>query len=85
MQSGTVWLFKVSFNIINSFALRKNICTCLFSVHNTVSLSRHEQVCLIKLRFERYFSHHQMEKYLSNLASLNILVHVVINLLYHSF
>ena len=26
---------------------------------NTISLSRHEQVCLMRLRFERYFSHHQ--------------------------
>ena len=26
---------------------------CLFSVHNTISLSCHEQVCLIRLRFER--------------------------------
>ena len=25
----------------------KNIFACLFSVHNTISLSRHEQVCLI--------------------------------------
>ena len=24
---------------------RKNIFACLFSVHNTISLSRHEQVC----------------------------------------
>ena len=24
----------------------------------TISLSRHEQVCLMKLDFERYFSHH---------------------------
>ena len=31
---------------------------CLFSVHNTISLSRHEQVFLIRLRFQRYFSHH---------------------------
>ena len=37
--------------------IRKNIFTCLFSVHNTISLSRHEQVCLMRLRFERYFSH----------------------------
>ena len=37
----------------------KNIFACLFSVHNTISLSRHEQVCLIRLRFERYFSHHR--------------------------
>ena len=33
----------------------KNIFACLFSVHNTISLSRHEKVCLIRLRFERYF------------------------------
>ena len=25
----------------------------------TINLSRHEQICLIRLRFERYFSHHQ--------------------------
>ena len=49
----------------------KNIFACLFSVHNTISLSHHEQVCLMRLRFERYFS------------SLNILVHDVINLLYY--
>ena len=38
---------------------RKNIFACLFSVHNTISLSRHEQVCLMRLRLERYFSHHR--------------------------
>ena len=27
---------------------------------DTKSLSRHEQVCLIRLRFERYFSHHRV-------------------------
>ena len=27
-------------------------------INNTVSLPRHEQVCLMRLRFERYFSHH---------------------------
>ena len=26
--------------------IRKNIFACLFSVHNTISLSRHEQVLL---------------------------------------
>ena len=36
----------------------KNIFACLFSIHN-ISLSRHEQVYLSGLRFERYFSHHQ--------------------------
>ena len=34
--------------------IRKNIFACLFSVHNTMSLSRHEQVCLMRLHFERY-------------------------------
>ena len=49
----------------------ENIFVCLFSVHNTMGLSRHEQVCLIRLRIERYFSHHQRsisrkkKKYLS--------------------
>ena len=38
---------------------RKNIFACLFSIHNTISLSRHEQVCLRGLRFERYYSHHR--------------------------
>ena len=38
------------------FNIRKNIFACLFSVHNTISLSCHEQVCLMRLRFERYFS-----------------------------
>ena len=28
------------------FDIRENIFACLFSVHNTISLSRHEQVCL---------------------------------------
>ena len=27
--------------------------------YNTISLSRHEQVWLSRLRFERYFSHHR--------------------------
>ena len=31
---------------------------CLFSVHNTISLSGHKQVCLIRLCFQRYLSHH---------------------------
>ena len=38
--------------------IRKIVFACLHSVHNTISLSRHEQVCLIRLRFERYFSYH---------------------------
>ena len=57
-------------------AIRKNIFACLFSVHNTISLSRHEQVCLMRLRFDDGRSISR------NVASLNILVHDVINLLY---
>ena len=33
---------------------RENIFSCLFSVHNTISFSRYEKVCLIRLRFEIY-------------------------------
>ena len=32
----------------------KNIFACLFSIHNTISLSRNKQVCLMRLRFMRY-------------------------------
>ena len=39
--------------------IHKDICACLFSIHNTINLSCHEQVCLSGLRFERYFSHHR--------------------------
>ena len=39
--------FHIS-NYITIFVLRKNIFACLFSVQNTISLSPHEQVCLIK-------------------------------------
>ena len=37
--------------------IRTNIFACLLSIHNTISLSRHEQVSLSGLGFERYFSH----------------------------
>ena len=46
-------IFKKRHNIL------KNIFACLFNVHNTISLSRHEQVCLMRLRFEGYFSYHR--------------------------
>ena len=42
--------------------MRKNIFACLFIVHNTKSLSRHEQVRLIRLRFEGYFPHQLLKK-----------------------
>ena len=71
-------------NIFAKGCAPKNSFACLFSVRNTISLSRHEQVCLMRLRFERYFSHHRANDGRSisrNVASLNILVHDVINLL----
>ena len=34
-----------------SLYLRKNIFTCLVGVHNKLSLSRHEQVCFMRLLF----------------------------------
>ena len=37
----------------------KSIFPCLFIVHNIISLSRHEQVCLMRLHLESYCSHHQ--------------------------
>ena len=33
--------------------IHKNVFSSLFSVHNTIRSSRHEKVCLMKLRFER--------------------------------
>ena len=53
-----------------------------FKNSNLTSLSCHEQVCLIKLCFKRYFSHHPNdERSISwNVASLNILIHDAINL-----
>lgn len=55
-----------------------------------ISLSRQQQVCLMKLNFWRHFSHHRATKkimshispdYLS-IASLKIFVHDVIHLVY---
>ena len=37
-----IWLSFMVHNIFNS--IRKNICACMFSVHNTINLSCHEQV-----------------------------------------
>ena len=50
--------FDVSEVIDINKTIHKNIFACLFSGHNTISLTLHEQVCLIRIRFERYFSHH---------------------------
>ena len=43
---------KVFFKLISN--VYKNIFASLFSVHNIISLSRHNQLCLMRLRFERY-------------------------------
>ena len=40
------------------FSHSKNTFGCLFSVYNITSMSHHEQVCLMKLRFKSYFSHY---------------------------
>ena len=42
-----------------NYLIRKDIFACLFSIHNTISLSCHELVCLSELRLEKYFSHHR--------------------------
>ena len=39
--------------------IRKNNFACLFSIHNTIRLSCHEQECLSGLCFERYFSNNR--------------------------
>ena len=58
------WLYQgreFYYNIVQNWldAIVKDIFACLFSIHNIISLSCHEQVCLSGLRFERYFSHHR--------------------------
>ena len=45
--------------LIKKDVIRNIIFARLFSVHNTISLSRHEQVCLMRLHYQRYFSHHR--------------------------
>ena len=63
------------------FEIRKNIFACLFSIHNTISLSHHEQVCLSGLRFERYFSYHlDKKKWFINMSSRQ-LTHIETDLL----
>ena len=49
-------------------SIHKKVFACLFSVHNTVSLSHHDQVCIMRLRFERYLSsiHFLMNNFKNN-------------------
>ena len=61
--------------------VHKDIFACLFSIHNTISLSCHEQVCLSELQS---FTFPDDGRSISrNVAHLNILVHDMINLLYY--
>ena len=46
----------VNFNLLKSFDICKSIFACLFNAHNIINLSRYEQVCLMRHRFERCFS-----------------------------
>ena len=63
--------------------IHKDIFACLFSIHNTISLSCHEQVCLSGLQS---FTFPDDGRSISrNVAHLNILVHDMINLLYHGY
>ena len=64
--------------------IHKNIFVCQFSIHNIITLSRHEQVCLMRLRLEKHFSHHRAYDGRSisrNIISSNILVHDLINVI----
>ena len=54
----TISAFVIGLNLVTH--IRKNIFACLFSVHNTIRLHvMNKYVCLMKLPFERYFSHHR--------------------------
>ena len=63
------FIFKERQNIMRRYCMflaleswvciHKDIFACQFSIHSTISLSCHEQVCLSGLRYERYFSHHR--------------------------
>ena len=58
----------------------RNNNACLFSVHNTISLSRHEQVCLVRLSFEGYFSHHRATQMIMLCINLRMLVMYLLRL-----
>ena len=85
-------VFERIFNKLSNDTQGDRLCTCgslVIDVYvygnfgiskiNKISLSRHEQVCLMRLRIERYIL--MMRE--ASLASLNILVPDVINLLYY--
>ena len=58
------------------------------SQYNTISLSRHEKVCLRRLRFERYFSHHRASMMGQVSLETHLLKHTCswrVNLLYYEY
>ena len=61
--------------------MHKNIFACLFNVLNTIRLSRHEQVCLIRPRFKRYCSHSLIKHTFSLSGKLFVLLLVFLIIL----
>ena len=56
-QANQYWI-KLTKKISQELELNQWKSTDQIIDYNTVSLSHHEQVCLMRLRFKRYFSHH---------------------------
>ena len=50
--------FWIPASIAEAAAVIPNGARIFFFAKGTATLSRHEQVCLSGIRFERYFSHH---------------------------
>ena len=48
--ASVIWNKRCIFIFLLFNFVCKNILACLFSIYNTINLSRHEQVCLIRLR-----------------------------------
>ena len=67
----------ISFSIhilLKSYLYTWKYFCCLFSVHNTISLSSDKQVSLIRLRFKRYFYlYHSKHLYLLFFFSMEII------------
>ena len=55
-----VWL-EINGNCVKRSEIEFAIFPEIIILIDTISLSRHEQVCLSRLRFERYFSHHRAQ------------------------
>ena len=52
-------MFCLSLLLLVNYESKKTYKTCF---NNTMGFTRHEQVGLIRLRFERYFSYHREKK-----------------------